>query len=287
MPYDQWLKDATKRLSAAKITTARLDAMILMEDATGQDRAFLLAHPELLLSAGQIAKLTFLLNRRARHEPLAYIRGKSEFYGRDFIISSDVLVPRPESEAMIGLMSTIIMSDSGAITNPNSRQPWNVADVGCGSGALGITAALEFDNVHVELLDISEAAIRNAKANDVILATSLNVSVSDLLIGATQPNDILMCNLPYVPDDYEINEAARQEPPIALFGGADGLDIYRRLFFQISNLSLRTLYILTEALPESHPALAEMASKHGYELIKTDDFIQLFVSKTIRNVPQA
>src|SRR5882724_10467070 len=87
MNINTWLRAAAAQLDEAGIGTARLDALVLLEDVTGTDRAKLLAEPEAVLTAGQQAKLTKLLNRRATHEPLAYIRGHTEFYGRTFVIT--------------------------------------------------------------------------------------------------------------------------------------------------------------------------------------------------------
>src|SRR5579871_911201 len=93
-----WLKQTEKQLNAAGIGTARLDALVLMEDATGRDRAWLLANPDFEITSKQLAVLKNVLNRRVAHEPLAYIRGRTEFYGRQFLLTPAVLEPRPESE---------------------------------------------------------------------------------------------------------------------------------------------------------------------------------------------
>src|SRR5258708_2470149 len=103
----QWLQQATSQLQAAGISTARLDALVLLEDCLYQDRAMLLADPEKKLTAPQLLKLEKLLNRRAQHEPLSYVRGKTEFYGHEFVLTTAVLEPRPESETMIDLLKEL------------------------------------------------------------------------------------------------------------------------------------------------------------------------------------
>lgn len=276
MRCDLWLKTATAQLTAAEISTARLDCLVLLEDILARDRAHLLAHPEYEISTEQQAALKNLLTRRAGHEPLAYIRGRSEFYGRDFIISSSVLVPRPESEVIIELLLGLIQSANDPVLPMPTAGYWRIADVGAGSGALGITAALELPSARVELLEISQAALAIANMNVVNMSSSILVTESDLLSHSTQANDILLCNLPYVPDAYPINKAATHEPKIALFGGNDGLSLYRELFTQINNLAYQPLYILSEALPETHDQLAALAAMSGYSLQKTDHFGQLF-----------
>src|SRR5260221_14788444 len=108
MLVNDWLAKATHKLELAGIGTARLDALVLLEDVTGRDRAWLLAHPEAKISANEAAKLEKLLNQRAKHLPLAYVRGKTEFYGREFVITPAVLEPRPESETMIDLLLQLV-----------------------------------------------------------------------------------------------------------------------------------------------------------------------------------
>jgi release factor glutamine methyltransferase len=266
MTVAYWLKTATQYLQSKSIVTARLDCLVLLEDTAQIDRAKILAEPTTEISDGAVRHLQKLLNRRAQHEPLAYIRGHSEFYGRNFKVSSAVLVPRPESETMIELLKGL--TDLPA--NPR------IADIGSGSGALGITAALELPTAVVDLLEIDDGALQISQINVVLHTTSCTVIKSDLLAQSGHDYDVLLCNLPYVPDEYEINRAARHEPKIALFAGADGLDLYRRLFLQIDSFNKKPLFVLCEALPEQHATLATLAAAHGYQLTTTDDFIQLF-----------
>src|SRR5258708_7437300 len=162
MTVSQWLRQASGQLVQAGIGTARLDTLVLLEDVSGRDRAWLLAHLEHELSSTQVAKLKKLLNRRAQHEPLAYVRGRGEFYGREFVLTPAVLEPRPESETMIDLLKKLVGSGMLQATNgPHVR----LADVGAGSGALGITAQLELPNTSVDLLEIDHKALKIAKSN--------------------------------------------------------------------------------------------------------------------------
>ncbi len=283
MNIGDWLAKATKKLEAAGIGTARLDALVLLEDVTGKDRGWLLANPEHELSPTQQAKLTKLLSQRAEHTPLAYVRGMTEFYGRNFVITPAVLEPRSESETMIDLLGQLSASGKlGAKTDENSPKALKIADVGAGSGALGITAKLEFpegQNVAVDLLEVDPNALNVAKTNVDKHTTSISVIESDLLGQSGKDYDILLCNLPYVPDDHTVNQAALHEPRIAIFGGPDGLDLYRKLFQQVQQLKKQPLFILTESLPPQHEALAALAKRYSYQLDQTDDFIQVFRQK--------
>ena len=276
MTIDEWLAGSITNLKQAQIETARLDCLVLLEDILCQDRAWLLAHPEVVIGSVKLGTLKKLLRRRATHEPLAYIRGKVEFYGRDFTVDSNVLVPRPETETMVELLRTLMAELQVASGTPNNGTYWQIADIGTGCGAIGITAALELSEASVTLTDISTAAIEVAKVNVINFATAVTIQKSDLLRDTTNSYDILLCNLPYVPDEYNVNRAATHEPKLALFAGADGLDLYRRLFAQTVSLQVRPLYILCEALPSTHVELTAIAASSGYTLTKTDDFIQQF-----------
>lgn len=272
MQIDIFLEEATVVLKQAGIGTARLDTFVLLEDVTGKDRAWLLAHPEFELSAQQTAKLQKLLNRRVVHEPLAYVRGKTEFYGREFLITPAVLEPRPESETMIDLLKQLR-------DQPDFPAQPHIADVGAGSGALGITAQLELHQATVELIELDPLALEVAEINVDKFTPIIKTCQSDLLTETPQEYDILLCNLPYVPDSHTINPAAVHEPRMAIFGGIDGLEVYRKLFQQISNINKYPLYLLLEALPPQHAALEAIAKRAGYSLLRSQDFILVLKNK--------
>jgi release factor glutamine methyltransferase len=271
---NQWLDKATKQLERAGIGTARLDCLVLLEDATGKDRSWLLAHPEFVFNTQQIKVLQQQLNQRIKHIPLAYIRGKTQFYGREFIINQHVLEPRPESETMIELALEVIGS------RLEVRDKLQIIDVGTGSGALAITMKLELPETEVIAIDIDPKCLnlarQNAKEHDV----NVQFLNGDLLepISNLKPltSNLLLCNLPYVPDSHTINEAAMFEPNFAIFGGPDGLDLYRKLFKQLRTFTAKPQFVLTESLPFQHAALAELAKANGFTLKMTDDFIQVF-----------
>ncbi len=264
MTIETWLKKTVQQLTAAGIGTARLDALVLLEDETNKDRAQLLAHPELKLTTVQLSRLDAKIGTRASHLPLAYVRGHTEFYGRDFLINSDVLEPRSESETMIDLLKALKI-----------KQPFILGDVGAGSGALGISAKLELPSITVEMLELDEAAIKMCDLNVQRFKLDILITKSNLLNASKLKHDVLLANLPYVPDDHEINEAAANEPRIAIFGGPDGLNLYRQLFKQS-----HAKFVLTESLPFQHKALAKIAEQHGYALETEDDFIQVFKKVT-------
>jgi release factor glutamine methyltransferase len=97
-----------------------------------------------------------------------------------------------------------------------------------------------------------------------------------LLRRVLRPYDVILANLPYVPTEWQINKAAMNEPKIAIFGGQDGLDVYRKLFAQLKRFSWKPEYIFTESLPPQHKDLAQLAKEAGFKLYKSEDFIQVF-----------
>ena len=267
MKITDWLTANTKTLEAADVPTARLDCLVLLEDLLGKNKASILAHMNETLTSDQLSTLRTQVENRAKHIPLAFIRGRTEFYGREFIVTENVLEPRPESETMIDLLKKI-----NKITT--------IIDVGTGSGALAITTALELPHAKTHAIDIDPKCLEVARKNDAKHRTSITFHQGDLvdpIPNKTLQGATLLANLPYVPNEYALNQAAMNEPRIAIFGGEDGLDLYRQLFEQISVKS-RPSHILTESLPFQHQDLRSIALQHGYIQTTEDDFIQVFTA---------
>jgi release factor glutamine methyltransferase len=262
-----FLNYGTIRLQKAGIGSARLDTLIMLEDCLKKDRAWFLAHPEYTFQGPALEKLEKRLRRREQHEPLSYIRGFSEFYGRRFKVDKRVLEPRPESETMISLLKSLRLP-----IHPR------IADVGAGCGALGITAALEVPRATVDLFEIDQNAMAVAAQNVRRYKLTLHCFHSDLLHASPGAYDVILANLPYIPSYHWINEAAGREPRIAIFGGGDGLDIYRQLFTQLASHYSPPKFVLTEAMPPQHGRLADIANGAGYREQRREDFIQIFES---------
>ena len=264
MNTQTWLSENTTRLLAAGIETARLDCLVLLADQLDQDKSWLLSHPEHVLQGSEIEILGTKIAQREQHVPLAYIRGKAEFYGREFVVNPHTLVPRPETETMIDLLKGLGLLFGSKIL-----------DVGTGSGCIAITAALELPGMSLSGCDIDPECVRTARHNAEKLGAHVAFFASDLLAQAP-PQNALAANLPYVPDNFQINTAATHEPRTALFGGADGLDVYRELFKQIAAAPWKPQHVLAESLPPQHEALVAIAGAHGFRLQQTNDFIQVF-----------
>lgn len=271
MTVGQFLKNAAGILRTAGIESARLDCLVLLEDVVGQDRSHLLAHPETILTGAQITALNNYITQRKNHVPLAYIRGKVAFFGRTFRVNNYVLIPRPETEAIIELLLKIPLP-------PRTR----IADIGCGSGCIGITAALELSQANVTLYDIDSTTLLVAKQNAETLGAAVHLKRQDLLTNNNDPFDILLANLPYVPDDHAVNAAAKHEPKRALYSGPDGLDHYRKLWKQIAVQNEKPIYVILEALPSQHARLTELAQNANYMLADNKDFALLFSELSLK-----
>ena len=280
-----WLARASKILKNAGIGSAYLDTLILLEDETGHDRAWLLAHSETLLQGRALQRLERQIARRTKHEPLAYIRSRTQFYDREFYISKQVLEPRPESETMITLLKDLLYHKPLVYRVPPCRVAragsCKVIDLGTGSGALAITTKLEMPKIEVTATDIDPKCLKVARQNAHKYSVKIKFLRGDLLLPLkpwTLDSGLwtILANLPYVPDNFHINQAAAMEPRLAIFGGRDGLNVYHRLFIQLQPLKTQPRFILTESMPPQHKKLAQIARSSGFKLKTTEDFIQLF-----------
>lgn len=272
LTYESALKLAERKLNEVGIGTSHLDALVLLEDITKANRAKLLSNPKDTLSKTEAIRFKRQVNARAKHLPLAYVRGKTEFYGREFSINKHVLEPRPESEAIIEELKDI---------TKDSPKTLQVMDIGTGSGALIISAKLECPSISAIAIDIDKNCLNLARKNAAKYKQNILFIKSDLIqaIPATKWSNkpvIILANLPYVPDDWQLNLSATKEPRLAIFGGKDGLELYTRLFKQLSGLSHPPRWVITEALPPKHKDLKEIAANSGYELKTTNDFVQVF-----------
>ena len=214
-------------------TQPRRDAELLLLRLIERDRAFLLTHPDLLLTTDQTAQYESWLRRRALHEPIQYILGEQEFFGLTFAVTPDVLIPRPETEHLVEALLARVPHD----------RPLRIADVGTGSGAIAVALSYALPEAQVTALDISEAALAIAKRNAEThhVAGRMRFLTSDVLSAvASERFDAIVSNPPYVAeaDRASLEPQVRDyEPSGALFAGTSGLDVYERL------------------IPEAHAAL--------------------------------
>ena len=223
-----WLIQAHQRLMAVS-DTPRLDAQRLLAHITGSSPAILLAHPERQFTLEEFTEAEHGLALLEGGTPLAYVLGEWEFYGLKFTITPDVLIPRPETELLLQTALDWLKEHPSAT---------KVADIGCGSGCIGISLAVHASCISVQSVDVSTEALdvtqRNAIRHDV--AHRVVTKHQDLLCGDAQTYDIICANLPYIPtSDLNHLKVARHEPLLALDGGEDGMMFIRRLVDQLGS----------------------------------------------------
>jgi release factor glutamine methyltransferase len=204
---------------------ARQDAEALMRQLLGKNRAWLLTHGDERLSTDHAERYAALIERRAAGEPIQYIAGETEFYGIPFRVAPDVLIPRPETEQLVEKVVEFA---------PLFRKP-RIVDVGAGSGAIAVALAHECPSAEITAIDISSSALQLARwnAGRAGFAERIRFLHGDLLAPvAGEQFDIVASNPPYVPEGDRPTlavEVRDHEPHVALFAGADGLDVIRRL----------------------------------------------------------
>jgi release factor glutamine methyltransferase len=214
------LLQGQKLLDDAKISAPRLTAEVLLAHAIGCERSWLYAHSDEELRELWWNHYGRYLHERIQGKPAQYITGIQEFFGREFLVTPDVLIPRPETEHVVEAVLELATAAS------------RIVDIGAGSGAIAVTLALE-TRASVIATDISPAALQVAAGNAQRLGASVSFVACD--IGSALGSgifDLVASNPPYVPDSATENvqrEVRDHEPRVALFGGLDGLEIYRRL----------------------------------------------------------
>jgi release factor glutamine methyltransferase len=224
---------ATRRLRETGSPSPRLDAQLLLRQVTGWSRTDLLAHPEWALSPVDESAFNRLIARRARAEPIAYLVGEREFYGRMFRVDRRALIPRPETELLVEL--GIAAFERWRLRTGASLP--TLVDVGTGCGAVAISVAAEVD-APVIATDISFEALTLAAENTARLAPGrVRLAQADLLQALTGPLHIVLANLPYVPAGRVLPaDVADYEPAIAIFGGRRGTELIERLLGQAGEL---------------------------------------------------
>jgi release factor glutamine methyltransferase len=216
------LKRARELLTENHIEDADWEAEILLRDTLKIDRVHLYTDPVHILTPRQEAAFWEKIERRICGEPSAYIIGHREFYGLDFAVGDDVLIPRPETEMLIDRAIEIARDMAAPV----------IVDVGTGCGAIAISVAVNVPAAHIYAIDISAAALEVAKENcrRHNLDNRITLLNGELLRPLTVPVDIIVANLPYVKtDDLPTVNTTGFEPRLALDGGAEGLDVIRSL----------------------------------------------------------
>lgn len=252
MLLSDWLRQAQERLERAGVESARLEAQLLAAHGLGQYRSWVLAHPEAPTSDSE---LEGPLERREMREPLAYILGCREFFGRRFTVTPAVLIPRQETETLVEAALEHL--------KPGDR----ILDLGTGSGCIAISIALALPDVEVWASDQSVAALLVAERNAHALGARVQFVHSDLFNGlGNEAFGLIVSNPPYVQTGADLQPEVRDwEPSLALFAGDDGLDFYRRIAKSAQNSLVAGGSLLLEVGDDRADSVSQLFQAHGWE----------------------
>lgn len=261
------LTSGTEYLETRGVEGARHSMQSLMVHVLGCNKTWLYLHYEDPVPEDKLAPLRDLLKQRAQGVPLQHLLGSTEFYRREFRTDARALIPRPETEELVEF----------ALQMAPRRRSMRVLDMGCGSGVIGITLALELARQapEVVMVDVSEAALALSLENATVLGARVKTYRSNLFAawdtpeeGAVQPPegrfDLVLANLPYVPEGEAVSIEVQHDPATALYGGPDGLEVVRRFLKDaLPHLAGRALVML-EVGHDQGSAVREMMEALGY-----------------------
>ena len=262
------LREGIAQLEAARTPSAALAAELLLMHAAGCDRAFLYAHPEHTPSSEALQNFFSLVKRRAAGTPTQHLTGKQEFWGLEFEVTPDVLIPRPETEHVVEVALA-------RIGEKRRNAELQIADIGTGSGCIAVALAKELPNARIIGGDVSAAALEVALRNAVKhgVAERIRFVESDLF-GAFDPAarfDLIVSNPPYVAlreAQTLAIEVREHEPHHALFAGDDGLAAYRALIAQAESRAKDGGHLVLElGLGQFEPVSELIDSARGWSRI--------------------
>lgn len=261
------LSSGTAYLEARGIEGARHSMQSLLVHVLGCSKTWLYLHHDDPLTEEQLAPLRDLLRERGKGVPLQHLLGSTEFYRREFRTDARALIPRPETEELVEL----------ALQHFKPQTSPCILDMGCGSGIIGITLALELAGTQptVVMADISEPALALTLENATALGAKVRTYRSDLF-EAWEPKDdnpvippsafnLVLANLPYVPDGEDVAKEVTHDPATALYGGADGLDIVRRFLKDAMPHLAPGCLVMLEVGHDQGEATRSIMHELGYE----------------------
>ena len=243
---------------------------LLFTNLLNCDRASLYLNKDLRLDRSKSSVIAGALKRRINGEPIQYIIGKTEFMGLEFIVTPDVLIPRPETEILV----ETVLNQLSAFSCQHSAL--NILDLGTGSGCIAVSLAKFLANAHVDAIDISEEALSVAKQNAALNSVEINLFLGDLFIPAycllpTAYYDLIIANPPYISTvEIETLQAEIQyEPRVALDGGKDGLDFYRRIIgVSCAYIKGNGLLIMEIGFDQAEPIKNIFKNSNKFEIIE-------------------
>ena len=223
MTISEWLKHARERLAQTGCPDPDIDARWIAEDGLGMSRQALVFEGDGAIPRDRLYQLEAMLDRRAAGEPVQYILGAADFMGLRFRVDESVLIPRQDTETLVEAALIELRQRPGSPA---------LLDLCCGSGCVGLSLASLAPHARVTLADISPQALEVARANEKALGVKAELKQGDLFAPLGRERfDVIAANPPYIPsgDLQSLQREVRFEPTLALDGGADGLDFYRRI----------------------------------------------------------
>lgn len=257
------LSSGAEILQQAEIAESRREAASLLAFVLQKDAAFLIAHPEFEMSADEAGRFEQYLNRRANHEPFQYIAGWQEFYGLDFEVSPDVLIPRPETEILVEQAINILSQ----IESPH------FFEIGVGSGCISVSILANVTYATAVGVDISENALAVARSNAEKhnVDQRLKLQQADLFTGLEQRFDLIVSNPPYIPrEDIENLQAEVRdfEPLNALTDEKDGLSIIEKIITDAPKFLSANGFLLLEIGFEQAETVREMFDAQIWQTVE-------------------
>jgi release factor glutamine methyltransferase len=239
--------------------TPGLEAQVLLAHQLGKPRSWLMAHPEEILTRGQVTEIEKLAVRLSEGEPLAYILGAWEFFGMEFQVTPDVLIPRPETELLVERAINWLKKVS-----PGDKK-LKVLDVGTGSGCIAVALAVNVPNITITATDISATVLKVASRNAAIMNVSERIDFIEADLFPNYPTPVpfslVVANLPYIPTaTLEKTTVYRREPTLALDGGSDGLETMGRFLEKANRWLLQGGMLLSEIEASEGEAAHSLAS---------------------------
>jgi release factor glutamine methyltransferase len=233
--------------------SARLDAEILLSHILKKPTTFLLAHDDEEIGFFALRQYKSFIGKRKEGMPVAYLTGHKEFYFLDFEVNRNVLIPRPDTETLVDCVISYF-NDQSPITNrlrsqPSANDQFLLLDIGTGSACIPISVCKNIEGLTAVAVDISRKALKVARKNIKKhgLLGRINLIHSDLLkdvpLELLEGREIIVtANLPYIPADYQISPELKYEPPISLFGGDDGLELYKKIVQQLISIKPKAIF---------------------------------------------
>ena len=259
------LQSGSMYLEKRGVEDARLNMEHLTARVLGCSRIDLYLSYDRPLEEKELSPLREFIKRRGSREPLQYILGDVEFMGKKFFCDRRALIPRPETEELIGVL---------AARYESIEKPKHICDVGCGSGVIGISLAYLWKDSLINMIDLSEDALQLSRENIKLSGISLdrfNVLKSNLLSDTHENFDLIVSNLPYIESkDIELlDEELKHEPKTALDGGPDGITLIKELISQSKSLLLEGGMIALEIGDGQAETVSDVLSEEGYKKIES------------------